>query len=219
MHSSTKQTPFFANYGRHPQADPFQVKNVGSPAAEDLAMHLANIHNELTLQLQEAQDRYKDYADHHRKAQPQFKIGDRVWLLRRNISTKRPSRKLDYQRLGPFEITQQINPVSYRLQLPSTMQIHPVFHVSLLEPYFESSIPGRILPPPPPVEIDNAVEYEVEEILDSRIRNGKLEYLIHWRGYNISERTWEPSSNVTNAPEKVLEFHQQYPHKPKKDRR
>ena len=99
------------------------------------------------------------------------------------------------------------------------MQIHPVFHVSLLEPYFESSIPGRILPPPPPVEIDNAVEYEVEEILDSRIRNGKLEYLIHWRGYNISERTWEPSSNVTNAPEKVLEFHQQYPHKPKKDRR
>lgn len=60
MHSSTKQTPFFANYGRHPQADLFQVKNVGSHAAEELATHLANIHNKLTLQLQEAEDWYKD---------------------------------------------------------------------------------------------------------------------------------------------------------------
>ena len=215
VHSSTKQTPFFANYGQHPRGDPFQGRHVGSPAAEELATRLANIHKELRFQLQEAQDRYKDYADRHRLSQPQFKTGDRVWLLRRNIQTKRPSTKLDYQRLGPFEVLQQINPVSYRLRLPSSMQIHPVFHVSLLENYIESHIQGRNLPPPPPIEVQGEAEYEVEEILDSRVKNGRLEYFIQWKGYGISERTWEPSSNVKNAPQKVREFHRRYPQKPK----
>jgi hypothetical protein len=36
LYSSTKQTLFFSNYGHHPQADPFQVKDVGSPVVEDL---------------------------------------------------------------------------------------------------------------------------------------------------------------------------------------
>ena len=59
------------------------------------------------------------------------------------------------------------------------MQIHAIFHVSLLEPYNRSSIPGRAIFPPPPVEINNEIEYEVEEILHSRIKNGHVDYLIH----------------------------------------
>jgi hypothetical protein len=55
LHSSIKQTPFFSNYGHHPRADPFQVKDVGSSAA-----HLAAIHNEFAFQHYEAQDHYKD---------------------------------------------------------------------------------------------------------------------------------------------------------------
>ena len=47
MHSSTKQTLFFTNYGYYLQADPFQVKDVRSPAMKDLALHLAAIHDEL----------------------------------------------------------------------------------------------------------------------------------------------------------------------------
>jgi hypothetical protein len=76
---------------------------------------------------------------------------------------------LVYQRLGPSKIIAQVNPVSYRLELPPTMHIHPVFHVTLLEPYKTSQIPNRIPPPPPPIEIDHDVEYEVKEILDSRL--------------------------------------------------
>ncbi|SCV73507.1 BQ2448_7433 [Microbotryum intermedium] len=37
--------------------------------------------------------------------------------------------------LGPFAIKRIINNVAYKLDLPSTMHIHPVFHVLLLEPY------------------------------------------------------------------------------------
>jgi hypothetical protein len=95
MHSSIKQTSFFFNYGHHPQADPFQVKDVGSPTAKDLAAHLAAIHD---------QDLYKDYADRNQKIHSNFHIEDHVWLLRQNIQTKRPSSKLDYQRLDPFKI-------------------------------------------------------------------------------------------------------------------
>jgi hypothetical protein len=75
MHSSTKQTPFFSNYGHHPRADPFQVKNVGSHVVENLAAHLAAIHDELAFQLYEAQDHYKDYIDCNRKIHPNFQIG------------------------------------------------------------------------------------------------------------------------------------------------
>jgi hypothetical protein len=68
-------------------------------------------------------------------------------------TNKRPSRKLDYQQLGSFKIIAHINPVSYHLEFPLTIHIHPVFHVSLLEPYKKSQIPNRILPPPPPMII------------------------------------------------------------------
>ena len=78
MHSSTKQTPFFSNYGLHPQANPFDVESL---AIEDLAVHL-------TIQLYEAQDRYKDYAYRTWKIHPNFHVGDQVWLLQRNIQTK-----------------------------------------------------------------------------------------------------------------------------------
>ena len=69
------------------------------------------------------------------------------------------------------------------------MKIHPVFYVSLLEPYRESIIPGQLQAPPPPIEIDGEEEFEVSKILNSRINWKKLEYLVHWQGYKVSERT------------------------------
>ena len=95
------------------------------------------------------------------------------------------------------------------------MKVHPVFHVSLLEAYKESTISGRLQPAPPLVEVENHDEYEVEEVLDSRRRKGKLQYLIHWQGYDLSERTWEPATNLANAQLNVREFHSRYPQKPK----
>jgi hypothetical protein len=75
-----------------------------------------------------------------------FKVGDSVWLLRRNVNTTRPCEKLqEYQRLGPFVIVDQVNDVAFHLDLPSHMHIHPVFQMSLLEPWTSSSIPGRVI--------------------------------------------------------------------------
>ena len=138
-----------------------------------------------------------------------------MWLFRRNIKTNRPCKKLDYRRLGPFRIQEKINLVVYRLELPASVKIHPVFYVSLLETYKESTISGRLQPSLPPIEVENHDEYEVEKVLDSRRRRGKLQYLIHWQEFDINERMWEPAANLKNAPLEVQEFHQRYPEKPK----
>ncbi len=54
------------------------------------------------------------------------------------------------------------------------MKIHLMFHVSLLEPYRASTNPLRIHDPPPFIEVDGEQEYEVDDILDSRIYNRQI---------------------------------------------
>lgn len=213
--TATGHSPFYLNYGFNPRFDflPRREPTV-APAAEEFVRHLEEISKEAQLELQQAQELQAKYADRHRLPTPDFKIGDNVWLLRRNIKTSRPSDKLDFKRLGPYPIEAKINPVAFKLKLPFTLKIHPVFHVSLLEPYHADASPDRHQPPPPPITVENQLEFEVKEILDSRIRYGKLQYLVDWDGYDVSERTWEPVAHVANSPEAVQAFHARYPDKP-----
>ena len=92
-----------------------------------------------------------------------LKEGDKVYLLRKNIATKRPSHKLDYKKLGLFRIVKVKGLVNFQLVLPKTMNIYPVFYISLLE----LALLGA--PPAPITEIQlvnpNA-EYKVEAVLD-----------------------------------------------------
>ena len=80
----------------------------------------------------------KYFADRNRQPHPSYEVGGSVWLKREGLKSKRPCEKLTEKKIGPFIIKRQINPVSYELCLPDSLKIHPVFHVSLLEPYRES---------------------------------------------------------------------------------
>jgi len=71
-----------------------------------------------------------------------------VWLLPRNIKTTRPSKKLDYKKIGPFKIVAKIGTSAYKLALPRSMAIHNTFHISLLEPYQDNQFPSQIKQPP-----------------------------------------------------------------------
>jgi hypothetical protein len=217
QNSSTRVSPFFANYGYHPRcsvtvATPEQT----NPAAETLVDKLQAIHAELKVNLQQAQERYKRQHDRHTRPAPAIVAGDKVWLNRRNIRTTRPSRKLDVKRMGPFKVLEVIGEgkLAYKLELPAQMRIHPVFHVSLLEPYRESTLPGRVQEPPLPVEVEGELEYEVASILDSKIERRRLKYLVDWVNCGPEERTWEPAENVENAPDAVAAFHRAYPLRP-----
>ncbi len=91
--------------------------------------------------------------------------------------------------------------------------MHPVFPVSLLEPAADNPLPGQKKPPPPPVEIDGEPEYEVEEIVDSQIIKGKLNYRAKWRGHD-PDPTWYLAENFNNSQDLVEDFHRRYPKKP-----
>ena len=96
---------------------------------------MKEIQTELKATLKAAQKRQAEAYDRKHKATPPFEPGEKVWLLRHHIKMKRPSDKLDDKRLGPFEIKEVIGHNARCLILPETIRIHPVFHVSLLEPY------------------------------------------------------------------------------------
>jgi len=98
--------------------------------------------------------------------------------------------------------------------------MHPVFHVSQLETSHQSSIPNRVQSLPPPIEVDREVEYEVEEILDSKIDcrrcHCQLLYLVCLAGYagTDEETLWLLATELDHASELVKDFHHKYPGKP-----
>jgi hypothetical protein len=127
-----------------------------------------------------AQDRQQEYADRRRLPAPAYRPRDTVWLNARNIRTNRPSRKLDNKRYGPFHIVKEVGKYAYQLELPPTMDTHPMFHVSLLEPVRNDPLPGQGMPAPEPIIVEGEPEYEVEEVLDSHTFRRQLQYLIKW---------------------------------------
>ena len=137
----------------------------------------------------------------------------------KNIKTKRPSKKFDYKLRGKFRISRLIGINAYELELPpSTGKIHLVFHISLLEPYRENTIPGRKEPTPPPIDLEEQ-EYLVEKVKSSELKKGKVFYLVSWKGYGPDDDTWEPFENLEDgALDSVKEFHLKYPRKPRDPR-
>ena len=136
-----------------------------------------------------------------------------------NIQTERKSKKMDYKMRAKFKAIQLVGTYTYKLEFPPRMgRIHPVFHISLLEPYHTNTIPGRKSPTPPPVDIESN-RFIVDKVLDSKIKNKKVVYLVSWQGYGPDENTWEPYDNLTDGGEDaVQEFHKLYPKKPRDPR-
>ena len=154
----------------------------------------------------------KDTAEQVNKKRlkgPTFERGDKVYLLTKNLKSKQPSSKLDHVRIKPFEVEKQTSKVNYRLKLPAKAQIHPNFHVLLLEP----------APKNAPVQtewnIEEEKKYNVEKILDSRKINGKNQYLVKWLGYGNKENLWEPTENFSSEAFQKIEGYWQKLPKPK----
>ena len=123
-----------------------------------------------------------------------------MFLDASDIRTTRPSKKLSHRYLGPFEVIRPIGSHAYRLCLPHSMsQIHPVFHVVKLMLAPVDPVGQHICPPPPPTVVGGEEHYEVQSILDSRLRAGRLEFLVSWKGYGYEENSWVSVHNGTTA--------------------
>ncbi|RXK39475.1 hypothetical protein M231_03308 [Tremella mesenterica] len=102
--------------------------------------------------------------------------------------------------LGPFKIIEATSsPLAFKLQLPPSMNIHPVFHVNLLEP-MRKGHPQQPQDPPPRIEVNGQEEYIVNHILDSRIgADNGYDYLVNWKDYSSVHDSWEPWENVNHT--------------------
>jgi hypothetical protein len=216
-------TPFYANYGYHPSS------GSAPPGSNTLPVHsiayghwMKAIYEDYKKELETPRDRMKKYADTTRAESPRYNKGDLVMLNGKNIKTRRPSRKLDHKLYGPFEILELISQTAIRLRLPKTWKIHPIFHVSLIEPFItggkEVNI-DEILRSAEPVE--NAPEYDVHKIMGSSKKNGKVLYWVKWKGWPAKKNwTREPFDNFysVGAQEELQKFRRNNPDAPRDSR-
>ena len=103
-HSATQVSPFFANHGRHPNKGTAPRREAVNESAGEFADRMKKVREETESALRRAAETMKRYYDRHKGERVQYKIGDKVWLEGKNITTERPMKKLDHKNIGPFTI-------------------------------------------------------------------------------------------------------------------
>jgi len=158
-------SPVYANYGFHPQREWMKQHEAKNPGAGIYVHWMKIIHQKAQETLAQTRLAMAKYYDQRAFQQPDIKIGDKVMLNTKNVRSKRPSKKLSPKLYGPFQVLEKRGKSSYKLNIPGCWHIHPVIHVSLLEPYRASNRPGRGQPLCEPREIEGDLEWEVERIV------------------------------------------------------
>ena len=152
---TTGISPFYANKGYHPNISIHPERELASRRACEFTINLDELHTTLKEQIKTAHSRYQASADACHALAPRFLTGSYAFVKAQFFHTTRPSKKPAEKYLGPFKVITQVGTHSFTLQLPHRMRaVHPVFHVSMLEPTHGNVIPEQTQLPPPPVEID-----------------------------------------------------------------
>ncbi|KAL4557540.1 hypothetical protein LXL04_035721 [Taraxacum kok-saghyz] len=211
-HVSTNTTPFHVVYGRPPptvfQFIPGEIRSAA--VAIDLGDRDEAL-SQLKYHLARAQSYMKSYADKHRR-DVEFSEGDWVFLKlrphRQQSVIRRINQKLSPRYYGPFLIIGRVGPVAYRLQLPESSKVHPVFHVSLLKRAIGNHTAEPSLPPG--LEMDSSsTPHPLQRLATRTITRGDSqieEWLIQWDNQTVSEATWEDAFTVqTSFPSFGLE--------------
>ena len=203
------QTPFFLNYGWHPATPMVRELDVTVPSAHNFVKGLSSRLTQAKRCYEAALQCSKAYEDQGRVAVA-FLPGQQVLLSTKNLKT-RPgvARKLAPRWIGPFSVEQMVGTTAVRLNIPSSLKIHNVFHVSLVKPYKPD---GTFSPLPVDWEetgfgLEDPA-FPVERVLDYRHRKKGHkhihEYLVKWQGFSADHNSWEPEANF--SPDMLIEL-------------
>jgi hypothetical protein len=107
-------------------------------------------------------------------------------------------------------VLQKIGTKAYKLELPASSRVQPVFHVSYLKKVIGDKIPVQTIFPE--LDEEGKIILEPESITDTRIhkmRNRSIsEYLIKWRKLSTEDSTWEDESFIQKHPELLKHWRQ-----------
>lgn len=201
-HSAIQMSPFQAVYGYKPPRVDLYLP--GSTAVHEVDCQLKDRDALLALlkhNLHKAQERMKLFYD-KRHSERTFEAGDWVYLKlqahKQQSVERRSVHKLSAKYYGPFEIAERVGSVAYRLKLPLSSKIHPVFHVSLLKKKIGSHV--VINPHLPPVVDPRNPRWYPAKVLDTMLvkRRGaaSAKWLIQWVGTSSEDATWEFAEDI-----------------------
>jgi transposase InsO family protein len=218
-HSSIGMAPYRLKFGLDPRTswdwnspkatNPREQLNYEE--ATTLADRMHSVWDWAKENMQKAQEKMQKSVNQHRRP-IDWQVGDKVYLSTKNLKINRPSRKLSEQWTGPFEVLEQVGH-SYRLKLPPGSNIHDVFAPDVLSKDPNNPLPGQANPNPPAVIVEGEQEWEVQEVLASRLFRRQLQYQVKWLGHD-TDPTWYPAENFQNAPHRLRKFHQDNPSQP-----
>ena len=185
MHSSTKVSPFKANYGQDPRMG-FEMRRKGKyKGAEKFVMKMKEIQEKAKAALGKAQKEIKKYADRKRAEVDEYKVGDLVMLSTKDLKYQmagRRTEKLMERFVGPYRIKKIVSSNAVELELSSTVKIHLVVNVSRIQRYV-GQVKGQRKEQPVPVVIEEEEEWKVKRILNKQRIQGKDKYLVRWKGF------------------------------------
>jgi hypothetical protein len=210
IHDSTKTTPFYVVYGKHPllTLPPEDSRPEGEvPNAVERVQRMHSAREKAAEHLKRAQEYQRRHYD--KKHKPEFfRKGELVLLSTKHINlANQPSKKLSSKFIGPFRVQDAVGTQAYRLILPPHYRIHNIFHISLLERW-KSRTNQEENTQPPDINPEGEEVWEVEKILEKRKKNGQIQYKLRWKGYDESWDTWAPTSDFENMTDLIQEFEQ-----------
>ena len=206
VHTATKVLPFMANYGKEMRMGGDIRKREKVEKAVEFVERMKRIHEEAGAALKKAQENMKRQADKGRKETEDWKREDRMLLSTKNLVFKeRPVRKLVDRYIGPYTIEEVVSTNAVKLQLPTSMRIHPVVNVSQIVRYKEQ-VEEQKKEEGKPIEIEGVKEWEIEKILNKRKIREVDKYLVRWKGFTVEHDTWERKEDLGNAREVLEEF-------------
>lgn len=219
VNESTGFSPFYLSYGVNAVLPVDQalasIKSCDNVKATEFVTQWESDMQKAKESMKLAQQRQSLYADQSRRA-VEYRPGDQVMLTTSNIKSK--AGKLNPRYIGPYRVLSVKSPVNIELELPKSMRIHPIVHISKVKPYQpadEGNFPEReqIERPAPVLDDEDGEFWEIERVIGKRRkkkgRKTVIQYLVQWRGYPADEVDWINKQDFTSGGMELVEQFEQ----------